>query len=122
MATLNKTLIENYDITGGDIEFEINRTQHYKVFVVEAVMSGMTYPGGDPDAKLEFHDGEINDAHGTQTVDYELCCDAEVTITGSMTRAKIRVANLATRNAKVVFKVGALSAGTIDSLTITFQT
>lgn len=122
MATLNKTILSGYDVTGGDTSIEINNTQHYRSFTVEAILSGITYPAAENDAEIGIKDGELNDDHGAVVVNYETVSGGFAKIPDACLRVKVRVVDLATKNARVYFTAGSLTGGVIEDLTITFQT
>jgi hypothetical protein len=115
MATLNKTLVTAHDATT-PFEFVIPNTQRMNTFVVEAEFSGFGYPAAENDASIELQDGEIKD----DVANFERVNKGLALIADSADRAKIRLVDLATRNAKVVYTPNSANAGTV-TISITFQ-
>lgn len=119
MATLNKRIAEDIQATGS-FSFTVPDTQRMNNFVVEMIMSGITYPAAENDASLSIQDGEIDPDSGDAT-DFETVDGGFVLVAGGETRVKIRIVDLATKNVKIVYAPNSVSAGTIESITITFQ-
>lgn len=116
MATLNKKIAESVAATAS-FDYTIPDTQRMTNFVVEMVMNGITYPAAENDARLSLQDGEQD----TDAPDFEIVEGAFVYVADGETRVKIRVVDLATKNVKIVYEPNSISAGTIESINITFQ-
>jgi len=114
MATYKKELISAYAFSGGTKSFDLKDTFRMKNYTVEAIVSGVTYPAGQDDAKIAIWDSEDG-------VNYEQVKRGFVFIPTGATKAKVRIVDLNTQNARIVFNPGTANGGTLDKLTITVQ-
>lgn len=119
MATLNKTIVTGHDATT-NFEFIVERTHHYHNFTVEATFTTpLGYPAAENDAELRLEDGELN-TDGAQTTPFEPINGGLVKIADTATRGKLRLVDLNTQNAKVVYEANSANAGVLE-INITFQ-
>jgi len=120
MAILNKTIVENHNATAS-FDYIVPNTHHFKNFTIEATFSTpMGYPASENDAELLLQDGELDTVDGSGTT-FETINGALVKVADASDHAKIRMVDLATQNAKIVYTPNSANAGVL-SINITFQT
>tara|TARA_R110002126_G_scaffold227962_1_gene372489 strand:- start:825 stop:1184 length:360 start_codon:yes stop_codon:yes gene_type:complete len=115
MATLRKVYLENYNVTLGDTEVIISNVWKFRDFTIDLVFNSLTYPAADNDAEIKVQDSE-DGATWNNTI------NALAKVEDGVMTAKVRVVDLHTRNIKLVFTQGSLSAGTIKGLYLTAGT
>ena len=115
MATLRKVYLEAYDVKGGSTEITITDVWKFRDYTIDLVFDSLTYPAAENDAEIKVQDSE----DGTTWND---TINALSKVQDGVLTAKVRVVDLHTRNVKLVFDVGSLSAGTVKGLYLTAGT
>jgi hypothetical protein len=115
MATLRKVYLESYDIAGGSAEIIITNVYKFRDYTVDLVFNSLTYPSAENDAEIKVQDSEDG-------VTWNNTINALARVEDGVLSAKVRVVDLHTRNVKLKFEVGSLSAGEIKGIYLTAGT